>query len=817
MRILNLEIKNIRGIKNISIEPKGKNIIVFGPNGTGKSAIVDAVDFLLTGKISRLTGEGAKPLSLKQHGCHVDSRTNLKETVVTAKVEIEGKELVMERSINKPSLLKIAPKENKELVHAHLRVTELGQHILTRRDILDYIAAEAGKRAKKVMSLLDLENIEALRSAFVTMKNEAENELKNATANFEVSKTQILTLLSLDSFSEVAVLDKVNELRRTLNGSDIPSLSTEIIKKDLVPQPFGTTVATPTVGQAKNIIREIRKLVEQKATMGTKEAQLKALLEEIGKEANLKKCLLYKALIEAGIGLVDDSNVCPLCDRKWEGDFRQYLKEKESETEVSKQKHEEINEISGFVNVKLSLLKSNLNECIAAYERFKLEDLDEAESKEYMVKLDLWTETINNPLMSFYTKKWPSSGLETTFDSPCVRRILDRLENALKVLEPTLSVSQAAWDILTRMEDNWSGYLRTLEQKKKCEVFKDRAVATLDYFEKARDSVLTSIYDAVRSSFDEYYRAIHSDDESKFTSKISHEGAELNFEVDFYERGMFPPNAVHSEGHQDSMGLCLFFALNKYLVKDIIEVIILDDVVMSIDCSHRRGICDLLKEYLKDRQLIITTHDGAWAKQLRTQGIVQQENMIHFTNWNIETGPVYELDKDLWDKIEEYLKEDNIPTAAHMLRRNAELFFEDVCDFLGASITYKGNHQWELGDLAPAAISAYKKSLKKAKENAQKAGQNEKFKELDALDRKAGDIMARSQIEQWVINENVHYNKWKEFTKNDFEPVVKVFKELFELFNCTTCGSLIALNESKGKSARSAVTCNCGKIFWDVS
>lgn len=45
MKILELLVTNIRGIKHININPNGKNVVVFGSNGTGKSAIVDAVDF----------------------------------------------------------------------------------------------------------------------------------------------------------------------------------------------------------------------------------------------------------------------------------------------------------------------------------------------------------------------------------------------------------------------------------------------------------------------------------------------------------------------------------------------------------------------------------------------------------------------------------------------------------------------------------------------------------------------------------------------------------------------------------------------------
>lgn len=302
----------------------------------------------------------------------------------------------------------------------------------------------------------------------------------------------------------------------------------------------------------------------------------------------------------------------------------------------------------------------------------------------------------------------------------------------------------------------------------------------------------------MKSNFDEYYKTIHSDDEKRFSSKISHIGAELNFEVDFYGRGMFPPHALHSEGHQDSMGLCLFFALNKYLIKDAIDVIILDDVIMSIDREHRRAICNLLKSNFPDKQFIITTHDNTWARELKSQGIVEQKNMIHFVNWNIDTGPIFELEKDLWDRINDDLDRDDVPSAAHKLRRNAEYFFENICDCLEAKgLPYKATHQWTLGDFAPAAISSFKEYLNKAKSTSQKMHQTEKIEELSGFEKIANEIISRSQVEQWIINENVHFNRWVEYSKRDFEPVAKAFKDLFNLFTCSSCGSTIAVKYGK--------------------
>ncbi len=45
MRLLELEIHNVRGICDLTLKPSGKNLVVWGQNGSGKSAVVDSIDF----------------------------------------------------------------------------------------------------------------------------------------------------------------------------------------------------------------------------------------------------------------------------------------------------------------------------------------------------------------------------------------------------------------------------------------------------------------------------------------------------------------------------------------------------------------------------------------------------------------------------------------------------------------------------------------------------------------------------------------------------------------------------------------------------
>ena len=66
----------------------------------------------------------------------------------------------------------------------------------------------------------------------------------------------------------------------------------------------------------------------------------------------------------------------------------------------------------------------------------------------------------------------------------------------------------------------------------------------------------------------EFYRDINGDDEFGFKARFEPAEGKLDLEVAFYDRGMFPPGAYHSEGHQDGMGVCLYLALMKRLLGD---------------------------------------------------------------------------------------------------------------------------------------------------------------------------------------------------------------------------------------------------------
>ena len=262
------------------------------------------------------------------------------------------------------------------------------------------------------------------------------------------------------------------------------------------------------------------------------------------------------------------------------------------------------------------------------------------------------------------------------------------------------------------------------------------------------------------------------------------------------------------------MGLCLFLALNDELSQGKLNLIVMDDVMMSVDTGHRKDVCRLLRDAFGERQLLITTHDKTWAKQLKQERVVDTEGLIEFTGWSVEGGPTVHQQLALWEDIEADLARDDVAQAAFKLRKGSEEFFEAVCDALGAAVTYDSKMQWQLDDWLPAAMEQYKKLLGRARSAARSWGLQEITAELDEANSIRKQIFDRTFIEQWAINASVHYNNWENMSHEDFSSVVDAFKDLQGLFLCSACGAFLERLPKKGSPG--VVKCRCGTTSWNL-
>jgi Fe-S cluster assembly ATPase SufC len=816
MRLLELEINNVRGIPHLLLKPEGKNFVVWGPNGSGKSAVVDAIDFLLTGRITRLIGKGTGGITLTKHGPHIDHKPE--EATVRGVIRVPGiKEPVeLERCIAHPSTLKcdrsVAPR-----MRPIITLAQQGQHVLTRRDILKYITAEAGTRAKEIQELLNITEVESIRRALVRTQNDLDKELQAAKRAVEMAKGAVNATVREKDFSRDIVLQFVNQNREILGGKPISTLDSTSLKAELSPP------AAVSKDQFINVVlleKDIQNLVDvmspqSQARVEKKDKELRSLIEAIRSDPQLLRALSRMELTQLGMKLIDETGSCPLCDTPWShGKLHEYLEQKLSAAQVAEQHQERITELSEAIIGSVNTTTASVQKVVTAAQVTDLKD-DLPTLRSWSHNLQKLSSVLNSPL-----ERYP----DPNFDSPLVQQMvaptnisaaLTHVHSAIKAKYPETTPEQTAWDTLTRLQENLKGLEGAETDLKSAQLCQKRASLLLECFQRSRDTVLGELYDSVRDRFVSLYRQLHGPDEDEFTARIEPEGAGLAFEVDFYERGTNPPHALHSEGHQDSMGLCLYLALAERLSAGLIELVILDDVVMSVDTDHRRNLCSLLSECFPNRQFLITTHDRTWANQLKSEGVVGIRETLQFRNWSIDGGPeVYYVADIMWERIDTALEEDNVPSAAAQLRRGSEEFFGMVCDALRVPVIYKLSSQWELGDLLLPAMEQYRELLKRAQKAARSWDNNEDLLILQETDSVRSEVYKRTFAEQWAVNPNVHYNSWADFSPQDFRPVVEAFQDLYALFVCSNCGGVLRLTTMDRRPA--SARCNCGKVNWNL-
>ena len=793
MKLLELEINNFRGIKELKITPNGKNFLISGPNGSGKSAVVDAVDFLLTGQVSRMSGAGTKGITLKKHAKHVDSET--KDVEVRALLKLHGVDegVEIKRVLSKPTQL-IFEDKYADLLEPVLELASRGQHVLTRREILNYITADAGTRSKQITNLLKLQDIDNTRKVLVKLKNILRNEFNSAKNSLEDSEAKIKATTNTYDFTEPNVLAYVNKKREILNGTSLEVLDSNILIG--LNRPSYSTDEGVNLNILDQDLQNIRDFIFQKDHWDQLMQEYKQLQETIekGPAEQLK-------LSRLGLKAVD-GNSCPLCDVSWEeGKLKTHIEGKIKKLEAARQDLDRAESILVELSESVKITRASLNEVVTASNSLGL-----VEEKD---KLMVWMEELIRIINAVEEDHYPEIMIPTN-----VVEYLNIIKKSASQITTKPSPEEHAWDTLTRLEENLKYYH---EARKNYEIYQkayEKSKLLHDSFINSRNQVLEKLYTQIKDRFVELYQELHGPDEINFDAVLESDGAGIDFQVDFHGRGVNPPHALHSEGHQDSMGICLYLALAEQLTEGYIDLIVLDDVMMSVDAPHRRQICHLLADFFKGRQFFITTHDQTWARQLQSEGVVRSGDRIELSNWTIENGPSVNYMDDIWDPIETDLRKNDIPSAAAKLRRGSEEYFSLVCSALHAHVKFKFNGQYELGDLLSGAMSSYKRQLKQAKTVARSWENYDELERLTEIEDYSKDVFGRINMERWAVNPAVHYNQWADFTPQDFKPVVDSFQDLFGMFQCEKCGTLMHL--VMDCATAEAVKCNCGSVNWNL-
>ena len=821
MKILNLTIENVRGLRSLDLPLNGKSIVVWGPNGAGKSCVVDAIDFLFTGEISRLTGEGTLGITLKGHGPHIDHKPE--EAMVTAVIQVEGfpGSFTVKRCIAQPEQLECPP-EIKPAMDKMNDLMRRGGVVLTRRDILRFITATAGTRAEEIGALLNLKEVDDVRRSLQRARRDLAQREQAAQRAIENQRVEVNVTLNLPTYSEAGLIETVNATRKVLGGQPISTPSAINLKEGIVP-PTSREADHGTVNLAllQQTLQNIKQNTEPTLQQGlaTHDEAIRQQISELRANPHLLAELDRLGLTEHAQQFVDDSTVeCPVCGTSWlEGHLKLHLEARVATAQDAKVARDRLVETAGAIAGPVRILRALVETLIRAVRDGGLETQLHGQLK----VLETWqggltdlAEALNDPMQLYLDSGMSNSNVARLLAPDALHELLDQLGTAVVAKLPEPTAEQTAWDTLTHLEES----MRTLESriadKNSASTYSRRAEVLFSAFEKEREALLEGLYNRIADRFVEFYGVLHDHERENFNARLEQHGASLNLEVDFWGRGKHPPQALHSEGHQDSMGLCLFLALNEELSQEELQLIVLDDVVMSVDSGHRKDVCRLLNEKFPNCQFVITTHDKTWAKQLKQEHVVESKGTIEFTAWTLKDGPQTHQQVEIWEAIQADLDREDVHEAAFKLRRSSEEFFENVCDALGASVIYNSQAQWELEDWLFPAMNQYKDILKRYRSASSSWRNLTSVAAATELESIRQQVYGRTYVEQWSINSSLHYNNWENMTKEDFEPVVEAFRDLRALFLCSSCGGHIERIPRKGSPE--LAKCPCGGVSWNL-
>jgi hypothetical protein len=167
------------------------------------------------------------------------------------------------------------------------------------------------------------------------------------------------------------------------------------------------------------------------------------------------------------------------------------------------------------------------------------------------------------------------------------------------------------------------------------------------------------------------------------------------------------PRMFLSEGHLDSLGLCLYLASAR-MFNPSGSLLVLDDILTSIDKEHRHRVVQLLLQEFSDFQIVLTTHDEYLFESIKSSSQVrgEQSNWIfkQISRWTLDRGPESSAFEGTWDWVDANLQEDSYRQMGSALRVILEDFLKRVAEKIELKVRFHNDGKYTAFDFKHAGI-----------------------------------------------------------------------------------------------------------------
>ena len=323
------------------------------------------------------------------------------------------------------------------------------------------------------------------------------------------------------------------------------------------------------------------------------------------------------------------------------------------------------------------------------------------------------------------------------------------------------------------------------------------AKVTYDVYKKEKVKYIKNTLKELADRINEYYNFIHGED-SINSPKFEVSGSTgLKLKINSFNEEC-DPREYSSEGHLDSLGLCIFLAFIKENCN--VPIIILDDIVATVDLSHKERIARLLLDEFEDYQLILTTHNKTWFNQIRNLRRAKDWKFkekgkfmyVEITSWNLDEGPHLSNHKTDIQIIQKHLINNDLVAAVHASRRLLENVLKNICIANSALIKMTDK---------PHSLLDYLNAAKKSMEYQTKG---------TPLEYDYDNLFYEIERVRDLGNSFVHGDD-EDMTLKDAKIFCDAVYNLQEAVTCEKCGSYIRFN--KVNHTGQCTNKKCQKVF----
>jgi len=707
-----IKFENFRGLPANDFKIKGKNIVLLGANGKGKSALVDGIEFVFSGQVARFTGAGTGNIS---HDDAVKNVTTGGDPKVVLALSPSNGEISRKLSSNTTEITDRQPV--KDFFEQH---PEVEGFVLRRDKILDFVRVQDADRYQKFVQLLGITRLDRFQRSFV----DAERQASESAVSAKTTHQTKLAVFNdpVNGFSPSNIAQVFDHISMTIESFELEKLE----KWEDAEARLPLLKAKRPQANREKIDAITRALVSIESPLDSlSENDLKSANELRSKIAELSDSSVdapRSQIIDEGkryLAVHGDETHCPLCEAEFEQPLSTLLTRLKERSDALKglrdatsKRKAALERIKQYANNVSDQLKRDIRHS-------KL--FDDATAKKGLKN----ARAAALRLSQFLTRtKWDDIVDDVTLPDCLisVTEIRDNLALALKkkkdaLIPPDSSKLEAAILLLERGIASWEEIKNAEELIDVSKEILRRTRVAKEAFSSARESAIQQVFTQIAGTVLDYYRRLHEFDGGNETSectalelKPTFRAAAGGLRLVIQFLGLVDskdPRAFLSEGHLDSLGLCLFLAAVR-IFNPPGSLLVLDDILTSIDKEHRRRVGELLYSEFQDFQIILTTHDEHWNDLLcstaRAWGIQDKWRYIKIEDWKVETGPVVSVVESSWTFIIEHLTEAEYRNLGGPFRLVIEDFMKRSAEKIELKMKFKSNGRYTGGDFVAAGL-----------------------------------------------------------------------------------------------------------------